>query len=87
MKQSGARKSDSAALVQAESAPTPSRGPCSSRVPLAGGDTAILQCHSTLPLTVIDCDSLGIHTVVLLSLLSFSVEMTALPAARRHVPV
>ena len=38
-------------------------------------------CHSTLSLTVIDCRSLGIHTVILRSLLSFSVKMTVSPPA------
>jgi hypothetical protein len=37
------------------------------------------HCHSALPLTVIDCHSLGIYTVILLSLLSFSVEVTLSP--------
>jgi hypothetical protein len=33
--------------------------------------------------TVIDCHSLGIYTVILLSLLSFAVKMTVSPKARR----
>jgi hypothetical protein len=32
------------------------------------------HCHSILLLTVIGCDSLGIYTVILLSLLSFRLE-------------
>jgi hypothetical protein len=47
---------------------------------VARGDT----CHSTLSLAVIDCHSLGIYAVVLLSLRSFSVEMTASPRARQR---
>jgi hypothetical protein len=42
------------------------------------------RCHSTLPLTVVGChwlSFLGIYTVILLSLLSFSVEMKISPAA------
>ena len=35
--------------------------------------------HSTLTLTVIGCYSVGIHTLILLSLLSFSVKMTVSP--------
>jgi hypothetical protein len=34
-------------------------------------------CHSGLSLTVIGCHSLGIYTVILLSLLSSPVQMTA----------
>jgi hypothetical protein len=36
-------------------------------------------CHSTLLLAVIGCHSLGIYTVTLLALLSFSGEMTVSP--------
>ena len=35
--------------------------------------------HSTLPLSVIDCHSLGIYTLIVLSLLPFSVKMTMSP--------
>jgi hypothetical protein len=38
-------------------------------------------CRSTLPLTVIGRHSLGIYTVILLSLLSFSSKMKDSPAA------
>jgi hypothetical protein len=38
---------------------------------VARGDTAILHCHSTPPLAVIGCHSLGVHILILLSLLSF----------------
>jgi hypothetical protein len=41
------------------------------------------HCHSTL--SVVGCHSLGICTVILLSLLSFSVKMTVSPWATRHV--
>ena len=40
------------------------------------------HCHSTRSLSVIDCHSLGIYTVILLPLLSFFVEMTV----SRHRP-
>jgi hypothetical protein len=40
--------------------------------------------HSTLALTVIDCHSLGIQTLILLSLLSFPVKLTVLPWANRR---
>jgi hypothetical protein len=40
--------------------------------------------HSALPLTVLDCHSLGIYTLILLPSLSFSVEMTVLPRAGRR---
>ena len=36
--------------------------------------------------TVIDCHSLGIYTVVLLSLLLFLVKLTVSPMARTHRP-
>jgi hypothetical protein len=39
------------------------------------------HCRSTLSLTEIDCHSLGIYTVVLLPLLSFSSNITASPMA------
>jgi hypothetical protein len=53
-------------------------------VMLAQGGTIILHCHSTLSFyTAIEYHSLGIHTVILLPLLSFSVKMTVLPRARR----
>jgi hypothetical protein len=39
------------------------------------------HCHSTLTLTVIDCHSFRIYTLILLSLLSFSVKMTVSPSA------
>ena len=41
------------------------------------------HCHSFLSLTLIYCRSLGIYTVILLSLLSLSVKMTVSPRARR----
>ena len=41
------------------------------------------HCHSTLPLAVIDCHCLGIYTVILLPLLSFSAKMIVSPWARR----
>jgi hypothetical protein len=41
------------------------------------------DCHSTLSLTVIACHSLGIYIPILLSLLSFSVKITASPRAGR----
>ena len=41
------------------------------------------HCHSTLSLTGIVWRSLGIYTVILLSLLSFYVKMTVLSWARR----
>jgi hypothetical protein len=44
---------------------------------LTGGDT----CHSTLSRVVIDCRCLGVCTVVLLSLLSLSANMTMPPWA------
>ena len=55
----------------------------------AGGPNAPVTihgrpCHSTLSLTVTDCHSLGIYKVILLSLLSFSVEMTVSPLATVH---
>ena len=51
----------------------------------AAGDTSPgRHCHSTRPLTVISCHSLGISTVFSLALLSFSVHMTVSPVARRH---
>ena len=37
------------------------------------------HCHSTLPLTAIGCHSVGIHTLILLSLLSLSVEIQCRP--------
>ena len=40
--------------------------------------------HSTLSLTVVGCHSLGLYTVILLSWLSFSVEITLSPLARQH---
>jgi hypothetical protein len=40
-------------------------------------------CHSTLSLTAIGCHSLGIHTLILLPLLSFSAKMTVPPLARQ----
>ena len=39
------------------------------------------HCHSTLSSTIIDCHSLGMHMIILLPLLSFSVKMIALPRA------
>ena len=45
------------------------------------------HCYSGLSLAVIDCPSLGIYTVILLALLSFSVKMTASPPASRAVDV
>jgi hypothetical protein len=45
------------------------RGP-----PVAQGDTVILHCH-WLSLTVVDCHSLGIHTVLLPVIASFSAKM------------
>ena len=44
------------------------------------------HCHSTLSLAVIICHSLGIYTVVLWSLLSFSVKMKVSPLARQVAP-
>ena len=41
------------------------------------------HCHSTLSMTVIGYHSVGICTVILLALLSFSVKMTVSPMARR----
>ena len=38
-------------------------------------------CHSTLSLTGVDYHSLAIHTLILLSLLSFSAKMTVSPVA------
>jgi hypothetical protein len=37
--------------------------------------------HSTLPLAVVDCHCVGIYTLILLPLLSFSVKMTVPPRA------
>jgi hypothetical protein len=42
------------------------------------------HCHSTLLLTAIGCHSVGIHTAILLPLLSLSAKMTASPMARQH---
>ena len=39
------------------------------------------RCHSTLSLAAMDCHSLGIQTVMLLSLLSCSTNLTVLPMA------
>ena len=41
------------------------------------------HCHFTLSLAAVDCRSIGIYTVILLSLLSFFAEMTVSPVARR----
>jgi hypothetical protein len=54
------------------------------RVAMEGGELQVSpgrHCHSTLSLIVVGCHSLGIYTVVLLSLLSFSVKMTMSPLA------
>jgi hypothetical protein len=48
----------------------------------AGAASHGRHCHSTLLLAVVDCHCLGIHTVVLLSLLPFSVKITVPPTAR-----
>ena len=51
----------------------------------AGGSSSPGRvCHFALSLTVIDCLSLGVCIVTLLSLLSLSVQMTDSPWARRH---
>jgi myosin-7 len=50
---------------------------------MAGECSPGRHCHSTLSLSVIGCHSLGIYTVILLSLLSLSAKMTASPLARR----
>ena len=42
------------------------------------------HCHSTLSVTVIDCHSLGIYTVILHPLLLFSVKMTVCRPVARH---
>ena len=42
------------------------------------------HCHSTRSLAVVECHSLGIYTLILLSLLSFSVKMTVSPWARQQ---
>ena len=39
------------------------------------------HCHSTLPLTAIGCHPKGIYTIILLSLLPPSAQMTVLPHA------
>ena len=39
------------------------------------------NCHSTLPLSVVNCHALGVHTVILRSLRSSLVEMAASPLA------
>jgi hypothetical protein len=44
------------------------------------------HCHSTLPLTVIHCHCLGVYTVILLPLLSLSVEITVSPLAAPRRP-
>ena len=49
------------------------RGPY---ITLRGDTSPGRHCHSTLSLAVIDCSSLGIYTVILLSLLSLSAKMT-----------
>ena len=56
-----------------------------SEVSLAMGDTVILFC-CWLPLAAIDCHSLGIYAVILLSLLSFSAKMTVPPHALGLAP-
>jgi hypothetical protein len=48
----------------------------------AGPPSPGRHCHSALPLTVIACHYLGIYTLILLSLLSFSVKMAVSPPAR-----
>ena len=42
------------------------------------------HCHSTLSLTAIHCHSLAICTVIVLSLLSVSAQITVPPVARQH---
>jgi hypothetical protein len=44
------------------------------------------HCHYTLSLANIDCYFLGIYTVFLLSLLSFSVKLTVSPLAAAAEP-
>ena len=45
------------------------------------------HCHSMLSLTVVDCHSLAIYTLLLLSLLSFAVKMTVSPRASLTTPL
>ena len=52
----------------------------------AGAASRGRHCHSTLSLNAIVCHSLGICTLILLSLLSFSVKMTASPSAKPAWP-
>ena len=49
----------------------------------AGAASRGRHCHSTLSLNAIVCHSLGICTLILLSLLSFSAKMTVSPLVRR----
>ena len=46
------------------------------KVQIGGKASRGRHCHSTLSLVVMDCRSLGIYTVILLSLLSLSVIMS-----------
>ena len=41
----------------------------------------VRHCHSILSLAVIDCHSLGVYTLTLLSLLALTVKMTVSPVA------
>ena len=62
---------------------TPTRYPSASRAPLCQSPSTGRPCHSTRSLTAIGCHCLhvGIYTVILRSLLSFSVKMTVSPRA------
>ena len=75
-------------VVVGARAPSASRGRTTRRrgAYVARGGTVILHCYR-LPLAAIswaaiDCHCLGICTVILLSSLSFSVQMTVSPSAR-----
>jgi hypothetical protein len=50
----------------------------------SGRTSAGRHCHSTRSLTVVGCHFLAMYTVILLSLLSFSVRMTDSPMARQN---
>ena len=51
-----------------------------------GANSLGRHCYSTLPLTVIDCHSLLIYTVILRSLWSFSAAMTVSHLANMDRP-
>jgi hypothetical protein len=54
---------------------------CSTASPTRSASRSGRCCHSTLPLTAIGCHCLGIHTLILLSLLSLSATMIVPPWA------